>query len=374
MSELGQSRCDIDSYLEWVGHEGLPVVEGLAIDCFAVETAEWARTGVKGAILHLNGRGDFANVFLLDIPAKRSTSPQRHLYEEVIFVLQGRGSTQMEFSNGERRSFEWGPRSLFAMPINATYRHFNASGSENALLACTTSLPMVLNAFHNERFVFDNPFDFDERIGKSTYYTGEADQHLVRQGNDHWETNFVPDVGSIELPDFSDRGAGGGALVFLLADSTMHAHIAEMPVGTYKKAHRHPSGIHVMCVAGSGYSHMWYQGDADFVRIDWKLGVIFPPETDQFHQHFTTSDRSARYLGIGAFGNLRYPITRATRRNYFADKAGEKQFLSRSTKEGGHQIEYEDQDPRIHPLYLAEMNKRNLPHHMDRFFPPSSRA
>jgi quercetin dioxygenase-like cupin family protein len=372
MSQLAGSRIDVDPYLEWIANEGLPVVEGLAIDCFEVETAAWARTGVKGAALHLNGRGDFSNVFLIDIPAGRSTTPQRHLYEEVIFVLQGRGSTQLEFAGGEKRSFEWGPCSLFSIPINAKHRHFNASGAERALMASTTSLPMVLNAFHNERFVFDNPFAFDERIGKSEYYTGEADEHLVRQGNDHWETNFVPDLGAIELPDFSDRGAGGGALVFLLADSTMHAHIAEMPVGTYKKAHRHPSGIHVMCVAGSGYSLMWFDGDADFERIDWKLGVIFPPETGQFHQHFTTSDRSARYLGIGAFGNLRYPITRATRRNYFADKAGEKQFLSRSTKEGGNQIEYEDQDPRIHRIYLEEMQRQNLPHQMDWFFPDGS--
>ncbi len=68
-----------------------------------------------------------------------------------------------------------------------------------------------------------------------------------------------------------------------------------------------------MCVAGSGYSLMWFEGDQDFVRIDWQHGVVFPPADRQFHQHFTTSSVAARYLGTG-FGNLRYPFTAARRR------------------------------------------------------------
>ena len=45
--------------------------------------------------------------------------------------------------------------------------------------------------------------------------------------------------------------------MFILADGTMHAHISEMQVGTYKKAHRHGADFHVMCVAGKGYSLLW---------------------------------------------------------------------------------------------------------------------
>ncbi len=52
------------------------------------------------------------------------------------------------------RSFEWGAKSLFAIPLNAKHRHFNASGTERALLVSTTNLPMVMNVFHNEAFVF----------------------------------------------------------------------------------------------------------------------------------------------------------------------------------------------------------------------------
>src|SRR5581483_10830719 len=110
---LARARYGVDSYLEWLEAEGLRVVEGLAIDCHTVETAPWARTGVRGAALHLHGRGDFCNMFLHELPPGKSTSPQHHLFEEVIYVVEGAGSTEIELASGERRTFEWGERSLF---------------------------------------------------------------------------------------------------------------------------------------------------------------------------------------------------------------------------------------------------------------------
>ena len=367
MNALETARLGINSYQDWLKAEGLRVVEGLAIDCTDVETAEWPRAGTRAAALHLQGRGDYCNMFLYELRGGQSTNPQRHLYEEVVYVVKGWGSTQITFPDGTRHNFEWGERSLFAIPLNAEYRHFNGSGTERAILVSTTNLPMMLNLFHNERFIFGNTFTFDERIGKKEYFAGEGVLNLVRQGNNNWETNFVPDLERIELPDFSDRGAGGGCLIFLLADSSMHAHVSEMPASTYKKAHRHAAGYHVMCVGGSGYSLMWYEGEQDFVRIDWKHGIVFPPADQQFHQHFTTSAKPARYLATG-FGSLRYPFTLARRKEVL----GEKIALATSTKEGGDQIEYADQDPRIHAMWLKEIAKYGLTSKMDRYFPTAA--
>src|SRR5439155_875532 len=79
-------------------------------------------------------------------------------------------------------------------------------------------------------------------------------------GRHIWETNFVPDLRTLELKRWEERGGGSSNIVFALADGTMHAHISEIPVGTYKKAHRHGADFHVFTVSGHGYSLYWHEG------------------------------------------------------------------------------------------------------------------
>jgi gentisate 1,2-dioxygenase len=371
MSEQAKPRYRIDSYRDWIKAESVPVVEDYGIDLFSVKTEPWPRFGVKGAACHLKGRGDFASMFLYEIAPGGTSNPQRHLYEEVTYVLEGNGSTQLEFPDGAKRSFEWGERSLFAIPLNAKHRHFNGSGQKRALMVSTTNMPLVMNVFHNEHFIFDTNAVFADRMGKDEYYNGEGDLVLVRPGNHMWETNFVPDLEQLELQSWEDRGGGSSNIMFVLADSSMHAHISEMPPGTYKKAHRHGPGAHVMCVVGTGYSLLWFEDDKDFLRIDWKHGVVFPPADRQLHQHFNTSSRPARYLATNV-GGIRYPLTAAAWRSG-GDGTEKKQAVSLSIKEGGDQVEYEDQDPRIHPLWLAEMKKNGgkVSPIMEKYFPPA---
>src|SRR5262249_6538019 len=194
MSEQQKPRYGVDAYLDWVEAEGLRVFEGYAVDLFAVETAMWPRYGVKAGAVHLKGRGDFANMFIFEIPPGGATTPQRHLYEEVVYVLAGAGSPPIEISGRPQKNVGCGPRSLFAIPLNATHRHFNGSGRERALIVSTTDLPLVMNAFHDARFVFETDYEFTARAGKNEYFAGEGDLITVRPGNHMWETNFVPDL------------------------------------------------------------------------------------------------------------------------------------------------------------------------------------
>jgi cupin superfamily acireductone dioxygenase involved in methionine salvage len=347
----------LDPYLSWAQQQGVPIIEDFGVNLLKVPTAPWARFGVDGGIVHLKGRGDFISIFVLDLPPGGKTEPQRHLFEEVIYVLSGHGSTVVE-TEGGRHSFEWGPKSLFALPLNATYRHFNSSGQERVRLASTNNLSAMLNLFHNEAFVFNNPYNFNERQGSPGFFTGEGNYIPVRPGRNMWETNFVPDLSAFELKTWNERGAGGSNIIFILADGTMHAHSSEMPVGTYKKAHRHGADFHVFAVHGDGYSLLWYDGDKDFIRIDWEHGVVFAPPDGMYHQHFTTSATSARYLAI-AMGSLRYPFTTDKRKVFMG--------VDVNVRDGGCQIEYEDQDPRIHQIYLAEIAKHGVASGMGKF-------
>jgi oxalate decarboxylase/phosphoglucose isomerase-like protein (cupin superfamily) len=357
MENDGGPRYLIDPYLDFVRSEGVPVLEDFVFDLLDVEVGQWARFEAAGAYTHVKGRGDFIDAYVLEIGPGRSTAPQRHLYEQVVYVLDGNGSTSVETSAGAR-SFEWGAKSLFALPLNCRYRHHNTSGRSRARLAGVTSLPLVLKAFHNLDFVFDNPFEFPERSAQEHFFKGDGRFIRVRPGRHMWETNFVPDLSAFELQRWDQRGAGGSNIMFVLADGTMHAHMSEMPVGTYKKAHRHGADFHIFPVTGHGYTLLWYEGDADFVRVDWRHGSVYAPPDMMFHQHFNTSPEPARYLAV-AFGGLRYPFTEDKRRTFMG--------MDVSVKEGGRQIEYEDQDPRINQMYLEEARAHAFDMRMDHF-------
>lgn len=346
-----------DPYLEWASAQGIPVVEDFGVDLTALELKPWDRLGADAAFVHLKGRGDFIAVTVVELAPGASAEPQRHLFEEVVYVLSGHGTTTVESADGSlRHSFEWGPKSMFALPLNVRYRHFNAEGTRPVRFATTSNLPMMMKTFRNERFLFDNHADFDARMGEGRHFGGEGDFVPVRPGRHMWVTNFVPDLSAFELQGWKARGAGGSNMMFVLADGTMHAHVSEMPVGTYKKAHRHGADFHIFAVTGEGYSLLWYEGDEDFRRVDWRHGVLYAPPDGMYHQHFNVSPEPARYLAV-AFGGLRYPFSEDKVRTFMG--------MDVSVRDGGRQIEYEDQDPRIHRLYVEELSKRGLTPSMD---------
>jgi len=339
-----------DPYLDWCAGEGVPVVEAFAVNLHDVETAPWARIGADAAFVHLEGRGDFMSIFVIDLPPGGRTTPQRHLYEEVIYVLEGQGSTTIEV-DGESHTFEWGRNSLFALPLNARYRHFNGSGRERARLVSANSLTIMLNIFHEPAFIFDNAAEFPDRMGKPGYFEGDGERIETQPGRFMWETNFVADVANFKLEGWEKRGGRSSNMRFALADGVIHVHTSEMAVGTYKKGHRHGPDFHVLLLSGTGYSLFWYEGDRDFRRVDWAPGVVFAPVDNIFHQHFNTGRDPARYLPF-ALGSLRYPLVEAKKQIFLG--------VDVDVKKGGNQIEYTDQDPRIHATFLEELAKNGV--------------
>lgn len=342
----------LDPYMDFANGEGVPIVEALGLDLFDVETKPWARFGTDGAIVHLEGRGDFTSLFLLDIPAGGKSSPQQHMFEMVVYVIDGTGSTQIETADGKKHSFEWQPKSLFALPLNCKYQFFNGSGTKRALLSCVNAAPIVMNLYHNNDFIWNNRFHFKDREGQANHFSGEGDFIPVKPGRNMWVTNFVPSVSDFELKTWDKRGAGSSNMKFILADGTMHAHSSEMPVGTYKKGHRHGADFYVYTVHGTGYSLLWRDGEKEFTRRDWKHGVVFVPPDGVFHQHFNTSPTPARYLAV-ALGSLRYPFVESKRKLFGGG-------VDTSVEDGGNQIEYENQDPRIHEIFLKELAKNGV--------------
>jgi mannose-6-phosphate isomerase-like protein (cupin superfamily) len=158
-------RLLVDPYLDWAAGEALPIHEDFGVDLLTAATAPWPRLGdrCKGAFVHLKGRGDWMTVFLLEMPPGGQSAPQQHLFDELFYVVSGSGSVVVEMPNGGRHAFEWGPRSLFAPPLNCRYRIFNGSGTEPVRIASSNNMRILMNVLHRADFLFDNPFAFPER-------------------------------------------------------------------------------------------------------------------------------------------------------------------------------------------------------------------
>src|SRR5260221_11798147 len=141
IADIPHPKMLLDPYAAWAANEGVPVIEDFGVDLLKVPTAPWRRFGIDGALVHLKGRGDFVSIFVLELAPGAKSAPQKHLFEEVVYVLSAHGNTTIETSDGRKHSFEWGPKSLFALPLNARYQHFNSSGRERAPLASTKYRP-----------------------------------------------------------------------------------------------------------------------------------------------------------------------------------------------------------------------------------------
>jgi len=92
----GAPKFLVDPYLEWVKTEGIPVHEDFGFDLLTLDVKPWARMDALGAYAHCLGRGDFANMYVCEIPPGKQTAPQQHMFEEVVYVLDGNGSTVVD--------------------------------------------------------------------------------------------------------------------------------------------------------------------------------------------------------------------------------------------------------------------------------------
>lgn len=345
----------IDPYQRWQQAQKIPVNRGFFIeDLGTVELSPWDLKGGLGAFINLEGTGETNDAYVCEIPAGKHLKPQRHLYEEMVFILEGHGATSVWQKNGKKHTFEWHPGSLFAIPLNAWYQHFNGQGSFPVRYFAVTNAPFMINLFHNLDFIFDNDFTFADRFSpdEEDYFSGKG-----QLWGRNMSVNFVPNTREIQLYEWKERGAGGKNVMFDLAGNVMGAHISEFPVGRYKKAHRHGPGAHVIILTGQGYSLLWPEA-SERVRVDWRPRSVLVPPNQWFHQHFNAGAEPARYLAL-RWNSWRYRFVALS-----DDRA-----VDKSVKDGGTQIEYEDEDPEIHGIFEQALASAGAPCHMASMVP-----
>lgn len=345
------ARPEKTSYEEWMEGEGIPIVEAWGVeDVKTIERAAWPRTGGKGAFIKLKGMKEGGSgMYVMEIPPRKALEAERHLFEELIYILKGQGASEIWQEGGGKRSFEWAEGSLFSPPLNTWHRLYNAGNEPVVFLALTTA-PLVMDLFHSTEFVFNTPFVFRDRYNSEEDYFRTGRKVERSRGMTVLETNFIPDLkaafmGADKSTARASKVAGGHFVGFEMSENVLTGHLSEWPVGIYHKAHYHGPGAVLLGLKSRGYVLLWpkelgttpYQngyGD-QVIKVKWGDGAVYSPGDGWFHQHFNTGKEPARHIAFRT-GGAKYRVG-------FHRYVG----TTESTNKGGTMIDYEDEDPQV---------------------------
>lgn len=370
-----QPRTDYErvglAYEDWMRGEGILVHEQSAgiDDVTELPRAPWARMGGSGTFIQLDGpRQAERGIYVVEIPGGGALNPERHLYDEVLYILQGRGVTEVWYEGESKRTFEWGTGSVFALPINTWHRLVNG-GREPVLVLAFTRAPRLMKLFNNTDFIFNNDYEFRDRYAGEAGYFNVSDNRVTsgRFQTTTWFTNFIPDVAAAFLDDLEQKVAGGQLTSFSMGTGFPHGHISEWPVGRYHKAHYHGPGAIIVGLSGKGYVVLWpkelgvhpfQDGHGDQVSlVNWGPRSIYAPPDGWFHQHQSTGKVPARHWAIHGEPLSFSSVSESRRR---PDPGGGERGVYVSVREGGELIEYEDEDPEIRRYFEERVGEEGV--------------
>jgi quercetin dioxygenase-like cupin family protein/oxalate decarboxylase/phosphoglucose isomerase-like protein (cupin superfamily) len=337
----GGGRVERDFYRDWIKTSKIPMVEGYSIlDAKTQEVQPWPEIGGRGVYLNFSGNVHM-DTAIWEIPEGKALVQRHHFYEQIVYVLAGRGYTT--FTQGKRQNkVEWAEGSLFSIPMNLVHRHFNSDTAHPARLLVISTFPYALQSFGSVGLLSNMQYDFNDRFDSSPDFFKRDER--IRQ---RWEqANFVKDIRTAEVIAWQERGDGNASMYWDMAGNTiLEPHISEFEVGSYKLGHRHPYEAIILTLNGRGFSLAGKSNlkDNEAVKMDWKTGSVVSPPFFWFHQHFNTGATVARYLAIteGDFPKrLGIPLE-------------------------VEQIEKPQEDPAIRRMFEAELQKARRQGHLE---------
>jgi len=336
----------------WMDALGLPIYSGYYIeDMRELQLGRWEERGCDAAFIQLEGQQGITETRVSEIPPRAVLPPVRLMFDEVVYVVQGRGATTVWRSGSERKSFEWTENSMFLLPRHHFHQFNNTHGSRPARLLHYNYFPLLLSASPDpEAFISTNrgeaaeplrQVDLQAMYAEPALKTTSSEEVTWKRGHSVWLGSFFPDMSAWDKLTLNQgRGAGGRSVAMEFPGSEIGSHMSMFPSRTYKKAHRHGPGRAIVIPTGEGYSVMWEEAK-DKVVAPWKPGSLITPPNRWFHQHFNVGEKPARYLAFHP------PLQFDGHAEKIEDRARD-------------QIEYVDEELAVRERFEAELARRGL--------------
>lgn len=354
-------------YDRYMDSEGVPVLRAMAVPALAdVARAPWRRLGGAGAFLQMFGTEGALGCAVIEIPASGVLRAEKHLFEEIVLVLSGRGTTEIWLEDAGRRvMFEWQAGSLFAIGANAVHRMVNA-GPAPALLLSGTNAPALLNLVGDVDAVFANPFVFAGQMDDETGQAFDDVEPDPVRGLALCRTNLVPDVAGCDLPLDNRFSPGYRQLALGMTSAAMACSVGEHRPGRYAKAHLLPASTVMVGLRGTGFSYLWPErlgplpwaaGSGDSViRVDHAVHSVMaagPGGGRWYHQMFNTGSVPLRHLTWGVPERPAGPPGEEMRDDSTVLR-----------EEGGSMIGYPQEDPFVRREYARRLAEAGLVNRM----------
>ena len=378
---LGKFARPPSLYDQFMESEGIPVFRDIGISKVQnLPMVPWKRLGGKGHFIQLHGTEGKWGTYVVEVPGAGALNVERHMYEKLCLVVEGRGTTEVWLEGDKKRHvFEWQRGSIFSIPLNAYHRVVNATSSP-AVILCGTTAPNVINTLNSVDAVFNNPYVFRDRFsGADDFYKykEEVEPDPVR-GLAMRRTNLIPDAIHCDLPLDNRRSPGYRRIEPYMTDNTFYYWIGQHENGRYSKAHAHTSAAVLICLQGKGYTYSWPEncgptpwkdGKADQVRrLDYEpIGMVTaaPGGARWFHQHFGVSKgpfRLTAWFGPHAPGREPGPPGSA-----------HSDYGAIDIPDGGTAVPYWMEDPYIRKEFAERLKREGVENRMeDKFYEPGT--
>src|ERR1700692_4748153 len=119
--KFARPKTPYDLFME---SEGVPIYRDIGVSKVQnLPLAPWKRLGGKGSYIQLHGTEGLWGSYVVEVPGAGALNPERHMYEEIFLVVEGRGTTEIWTDKQTKpRSFEWQRGSMFSVPMNTWHR------------------------------------------------------------------------------------------------------------------------------------------------------------------------------------------------------------------------------------------------------------
>ena len=130
--KFGRPKTPYDLFME---SDEIPIYRDIGVSKVQnLPLAPWPRLGGRGSYIQLHGTEGKWGSYVVEVPGAGALLPEKHIYEEIYLVVEGRGSTEVWLDGEEKRHvFEWQRGSLFSIPVNATHHRALMSSLYNLL-------------------------------------------------------------------------------------------------------------------------------------------------------------------------------------------------------------------------------------------------